>query len=768
MIQREIRPWPIVMAAIGGVAILLSLNGSAAQSDASASSASGVTFARDWAVDPTAPGENMPPVGRSLFDFLVVRRNGERKGYDVPFPFPELMRKIQGELQPGTHALKAVLIPLGRSLQRSAAAPEFFAYPRVVVAADTESRVTANHAGMLLKDRVYLGYQEKQNLIEVISYNEAAGRFEFQVVKDYRAGGTPQVLYANRAVCTACHQNAAPIFSRQVWDETNANPRIAALLRKQKPTFYGIDPDRGVDVPNAIDDATDRANLYSAYQLLWRSGCASGNDHEKAVRCRAGLFTAVLQYRLSGQQQFDAASQTYREHVLTVFARSAAERWPSGLRIPNPDLPNRDPFMARNNTSPVSSGPSRERYSVQTSFAENVDVLAAFDPLAPRSALDTLQVAEPATLARLVAGLSGFLAEADARRIDEHLYRLAVQRETPRTTYETDCEITHTPKPPRGYRVDFDCSTQSAGGERAVTMQGRFYGDGARVTAGRLDRLKLADGTDVQGELTDIDVASGNLVRSAGRAVVTLRLARAGAHARLGDGNTVETMRLSWSDAGTRNPVPASKGRAVLSILRDFAPVQTAIEQMIRDTAQTKIDVFSDKPFRRAALMPVLFARLGMKPMAWCCQDDSGMPPPVMESHTTTARAGAEADVRPPGLQPFFRYCATCHQTSDRSPPNFLQGSASQVSAKLAHCAQRLYVRLSMWKLAPAERPKTPMPPNYALYGSHTTPEAWRDSAELAALRSYVERALHAENGKAPDANDFISRGYENLRACLP
>ncbi|HEV7392326.1 MAG TPA: hypothetical protein VGO08_11825, partial [Burkholderiales bacterium] len=62
MIQRETRPWPIVIAAIGGVAILLSLNGGAAQPDASAGPASGVTFARDWAIDPTAPGENMPPV----------------------------------------------------------------------------------------------------------------------------------------------------------------------------------------------------------------------------------------------------------------------------------------------------------------------------------------------------------------------------------------------------------------------------------------------------------------------------------------------------------------------------------------------------------------------------------------------------------------------------------------------------------------------------------------------------------------------------------
>ena len=30
--------------------------------------------------------------------------------------------------------------------------------------------------------------------MEVISYNEAAGRFEYQVVKDYRRAARPQVL----------------------------------------------------------------------------------------------------------------------------------------------------------------------------------------------------------------------------------------------------------------------------------------------------------------------------------------------------------------------------------------------------------------------------------------------------------------------------------------------------------------------------------------------------------------------------------------------
>jgi mono/diheme cytochrome c family protein len=178
--------------------------------------------------------------------------------------------------------------------------------------------------------------------------------------------------------------------------------------------------------------------------------------------------------------------------------------------------------------------------------------------------------------------------------------------------------------------------------------------------------------------------------------------------------------------------------------------------------------VFSNKPFRRASLLPVLFERSGMKPVTWCCASDTGMPAAVMEGHTTAANARAEADTKPVALQPFFRYCATCHQSSDRSPPNFLQGSATTVAANLAHCAQRLHVRLSMWQVPVEHRPKTPMPPPYALYAFHSSPQSWRDSAELGALRTYVERVLQAESGKAPRAEELLSRGYENLRACLP
>ncbi len=82
-----------------------------------------------------------------------------------------------------------------------------------------------------------------------ISYNEKAGRFEFQVVHNYGPGLTPTVSYASRPLCMGCHQNGGPIWSEPPWEETNSNPRIVSLLQEQNGSFHGV-PVRVLD--NAV------------------------------------------------------------------------------------------------------------------------------------------------------------------------------------------------------------------------------------------------------------------------------------------------------------------------------------------------------------------------------------------------------------------------------------------------------------------------------------------------------------------------------------
>ncbi|MDP1646452.1 MAG: hypothetical protein Q8L71_13335, partial [Thiobacillus sp.] len=274
---------------------------------------------------------DLPPVGRSRFDHLIG-------GAPVPYPFSRLVKKINAQMQQdrsGLPPLKITLIPLGRSLQRDAGAPDFFRFPRVVAAADG-----SNVPGVEpLKDRLFLGYHEKGKVIEVISYNDAAGRFEFQVVRDYQAGKTPQVFYARRSLCLSCHQNAAPIFARPLWDETPANPDIASRLRETRRDFYQVKL-TGTDIAYFIDNATDRANLFSVWQLLWQTGCGSGAAGD---RCRRDVFAAALDYARSSTLPAPSS--------LPTLARTWNQRWPQGLAIPNPDLPNRDPLAALPDTA---------------------------------------------------------------------------------------------------------------------------------------------------------------------------------------------------------------------------------------------------------------------------------------------------------------------------------------------------------------------------------------------------------------------------------
>ena len=120
----------------------------------------------------------------------------EKWRHDVPFPFDQLLLKLKKNVDQADSKftkLKSVLIPSGRSLVRNAAAPDFFEFPRIVVAVDTEPPVISDEYALLLKDRLYIAYQEKAQALEVISYNESEQRFEFQIVKNYAQGKQPLV-----------------------------------------------------------------------------------------------------------------------------------------------------------------------------------------------------------------------------------------------------------------------------------------------------------------------------------------------------------------------------------------------------------------------------------------------------------------------------------------------------------------------------------------------------------------------------------------------
>jgi len=678
-----------------------------------------------WVVTPSAAGNNLPPSGRSLFDQLfAVSRHGQ-SSIELPYPFSALLARLDSELahDPASPLppAKRVLIPLGRSLQRTAAAPDYFAFPRVVVAVDSQSGPDSK---FFLKDRLYIGYQEKSSVLEVISYNESAGRFEFQLVKDYRSGGKPEVYYANRNLCFACHQSGSPIFSRALWDETNANPQIASLLSASGRSFYGIPPGRGVDIPYAIDNATERANGFALTQRLWREGC--GDADLPARRCRAGLFVAALRHSLSGGQTW-TPDENFRQTVAEPLHSEASRRWPGGLASGNPDLPNRNPLAG------MGIWPEDRAERIARSH-----VAARFDPLLPRQSRETWQPHAPNAMPALIAGLAEFVSAADRQDLEMALAR---QTGVARTQKVSPCRIERAAS-----RWSVHCAP--AAGQSGPSLSATLSVRAGRPVSGRLARLSLPGGT----ALSNVELGKPSANSS-----FTPRLN--GRLPRTAQGHALA--RLSF--------VPKSgepdAGEVLVDIREEFAAIELAVSSLLESPQGETL--FGATPLPRVDLFAALRARLGVTRRPACCTAADSLPPPCLEVPAAIPGNSANTPVDA-SVQGFYPYCATCHQSAETFPPNFLTGSGPQVVSRLRQCAPRLYVRLAMADVAPDQRDKTPMPPQSMLPAFATDVAGWKNSPVRAALLAQVGQWLHAENGHAPNLNELLAGGYEALRPCLP
>ena len=697
-----------------------------------------------WAVDPTAPGSDLPSVGRSLFDYLVSERTENTETYRVPFPFSALIDRIRERLaqQEYNGGTRVVMIPMGRSLQRTAAAPDFFKYPRIVFAVTGEPATDERDAGMLLKDRLYVAYVEKTGVLEIISYNDAAGRFEFQLVKDYRPGSQPRVFYANRAICISCHQNHAPIFSKAIWSETNGNGRVARLLHSQRGDF-DLSAQANTDSPDDIDKATVRANALVTLQSLWRRGCEDAQNRSQSQRCRAAAFRAVLQYGLSSEQDFESAAPSYQSDFVSTFGRIWRQTWPQGLSVAQSALPDRNPFGGT--ISSYGGGGSGE---TPLNWIAAAHVPAELDPLNPRPAREIWHFAGAMDTRRFIAGWAKFFATDDFRALDAHLMRQGRPEGASRAVYRAQCAAVRDPLHTRGFKLQCASDAPAAHG---ADLAARFD----KMGSGRIDWLNLG----TAGQLRDVPF-DGKAAQRVGSEYILLAIPKKkGLAARLPDGRALESVHIRW-DAGAadENSARPIEARVEVVVVDDFALARQALDRLLAKQPE----LFDNAPLARANLMRALVSELGWAERSWCCVDSTHMPPPTLDTPEASASALAK-----PGLQPFFHYCATCHLTHEQFPPNFLWGEATQVAENLRQCAPRMLVRLSAWRTPLDQRVKSPMPPPMFLQVLGIPAQGWAGSEELELLRDYVER-LAREEGRPSDVDALLKDGYEALPRCLP
>ncbi len=312
---------------------------------------------------------DLPPEGtRSLFDHLVAQADG------VPYPFEKLVGLIQ-KLDPAAAKPLVLMIPDGRSLLKAQAD---YLHPRVLVAADFQASNTAASLGLAPRGQLFLGFTGNANEIEVISYNEAAGRFEFQLVQDYRAKGARKLVYAKRAICTTCHQGGPPIFSVRPWNETSGQPETAAKIaatRKaagEDPAQYlGFATSSALSVPERFQELADVGGFISATQKLWIDTCSDGSS---GVACRRQMLKLGLAYaRAPGD--FDVKSA---EVAQLIALQKTSKAKP--IAVPQSDLANRDPLGEAKGIKGFFRSLFKPKLKLGDGAKTNED-LAAFDKL---------------------------------------------------------------------------------------------------------------------------------------------------------------------------------------------------------------------------------------------------------------------------------------------------------------------------------------------------------------------------------------------------
>ena len=493
-------------------------------------------------VDHKMPGPDAPPTGRSLFETLFAD--------GVPFPFSALLDRLKDEA--GAHRVVTALVPLGRSLQRFSAHPNYFASPRLVVAITGDRG--AGPGTHRLADRLYLGFQPAADVIEILSYNEDAGRFEFQEIVGYTSDRYRQVRQADRRVCIACHQGHAPVFTRPLWSETNANPAVAQRLAGLGTSFHGAPVQQSIDAMAAFNASTDGAARIALANRLWREACAD-------ARCRAALLLAALRFGLNGTRPEWSAGQ---EPAAAAFVANATRLWPEGLKAASPDIVNRDPL-------PLLAHMRAE---------EIIETKGALNPETPRPA-EVLWRPDADAYSSAAREIAAQLAPGDFAWLDVRLQRAA---SSPGATHELSCRTTTAALRDGAQELRLDCTGGDQSSKGFLTRLNDAW-------HGRLDEIRIAGAPPLRN-LTVQAMGADDILK------LTASLTGTGASLspRLGDGHRIAGLEITLR--------PADATATLRFVVRDdFA----LLAESLVARAEAGHPVFAaQQPFRRQRVLELL------------------------------------------------------------------------------------------------------------------------------------------------------------------
>jgi hypothetical protein len=693
--------------------------------------------------------ENSNPRGRSYFDYVFSKTEQGKRVYEVPYPFSKLLDRLSIYLgyspnDENNSPLLKMLFPMGRSLQRNASLTGqtnydenlFYRFPRVVVGVGLENKAPL---ALNLKGRMYLGFHEKSQVIEAISYNDEEGRFEYQVVRDYVSGKTPKVFYANRQLCLSCHQNQTPIFSVGPWNESNAHSNVytniesnlkrdlgesrcdgdsAAFCYKEqagaKQYYYFGSPTRiDLNIPYSFDNLTDLGNYFHALQKSWLNLCADKD-------CQRWVLRSVIKYVLSGQEGiYDENGHSQR---LQKFEKDFQQKFPYGIKIPSPNVPNRDPQADKNLTqaqieveAQISAKSKNTKQSLQDLLKQNA-VAGEVEPLMPRGPIELWNNTEmdQKLSNRMIRGFAEFFSHQDTLLLDRWLAGKSQGAES--EEFRTICKVT-TQKSADAESFSLVCPPSKDGQVLLENM--RLSIKNNAIESGSLDNL-IFIAPKADGQKCDYRVAQTVQNRVTGQACPTvLKALLEGAK----QGDTVRVIpyrrdrvhsRLLEGSLVKELVVNVQTGELRATVVKDIKRLMDLVDKM----------EFIDPITKRAALLPfsrkMVMAAVAKSLNIPQLNLDEEQKIESLEKNLDEdekSEGQIQAEVHNP-IDGAMQSCGMCHYNFEGVPPAFLGLKQSgiddvQKCERLRVCAARIMYRIKMKNCSPekvAQFKKNPMP----------------------------------------------------------
>lgn len=322
----------------------------------------------------------LPTQGRSDFDLLIAKN-----GNTIPNTFEGLWRLVNDH---SLYSGKSSFIPHGRSLQRNLSD---FASPRVLYTNGESSSgygkdsklptSLADLSNYLPQANIFLAYTKRSNTVEVISYNETLGRYEFQIIRNFGPGLEPKLMYTPRGLCLSCHQNEGPIFSHFPWNETDHNFAVNREMRRTMPfaETHGLlqvaEDGTFTETTTSFDLAVRRAAKLLGFQKLWHEGCGPQGSTQ-ASTCHRLILEMMLvdpQHRKpSHVQELEAILRgSWPRGGLQLVSSELIDRTTDVPFDPKPTEPIFDPLQPLQSTHfPILKDPGNAGITAVFSFSE--------------------------------------------------------------------------------------------------------------------------------------------------------------------------------------------------------------------------------------------------------------------------------------------------------------------------------------------------------------------------------------------------------------